>query len=297
MIRNLDIAALRSFIAIADTGGVTRAAQRLHLTQSAVSMQIKRLEESLGVPLLDRQGRSVALTKRGEEMLSDARRLIAMNDAIWERMTTPECRGEVVFGVPTDIIYPHIPAIMKAFTRDHPSVKVSLVSSMSALLLEQLAEGKMDVILTTELGVQPGGETLLDLPLVWVGAPGGVAWARRPVPIAFERRCAFRPLVIDILEKTGLGWDWAVDTDRFDAAIASVAADLAVNTMLRGTLPTTLVEVEHDGQLPELPSWHINLYVNKGPNADLANRLADYTREAYAAAIAAEERPALLRSA
>ena len=283
MVRNLDLATLRSFVAVADTGGVTRAAQRLHLTQSAVSMQIKRLEESLDIPLLERNGRGVALTKRGEELLADARKLLSLNDAIWERMTTPECEGEIVFGLPHDVVYPLAPEILKTFNRDHPSVKVVLVSSLSTVLLERLALGEVDVILTTEYGLGAHGETLATRPLVWVGGPGGRAWRRRPVPIAFERRCAFRKHTIEALERTGIDWEWAVDTEYFDAAMATIAADLAICTMLRGSTPRELVEIDHGGELPEMPLLNINMYVASGPEAALAERLASYVRDSFAA--------------
>ncbi|MBX2854144.1 MAG: LysR family transcriptional regulator [Rhodobacteraceae bacterium] len=282
MARNLDLAALRSLLAVADTGGVTRAAQRLHLTQSAVSMQLKRLEETMAVALLNREGRGVSLTKKGEELVSQARKLLSLNDDIWERMTTPEHTGEVVLGLPHDVIYPLAPSILKAFNRDYPGVKVVLVSSLSTVLLDRLESGKADVVLTTEAGLSPHGEILAKRPLVWVGAPSGRAWRRQPVPIAFESRCAFRKITLDALEQAGFDWNWSVDTACFDAAMASIAADLAVCTMLRGTIPRQLVEIDHGGDLPEMPELNINMYVTKGPGAEMAARLAEYVRADFA---------------
>lgn len=104
MPRNLDLTALRSFVAVADTGGVTKAAGLLHLTQSAVSMQLKRLEESLDAPLLDRAGRGIALTAQGEQLLSYARRMLVLNDEVYGKLTSNAYEGEVTLGVPHDII-------------------------------------------------------------------------------------------------------------------------------------------------------------------------------------------------
>ncbi len=284
MARNLDLSALRSFLAVAETGGVTKAAQRLHLTQSAVSMQLKRLEEGLGAPLLNRAGRGVSLTRQGEELAPLARRLITLNDEIWERMSAQELTGEVRLGAPHDIIYPHVPEILRRFNNDFPGVRVSLVSANTESLREMLDRGAVEVILTTEYGLGPNGETLQTKPLVWVGAAGGRVWRKTPVPIAFERRCAFRRHTQEALDAAGLGWEWAVDTDYLDAALATLAADLGVAALLRGSYPSSLEEIDHGGRLPELPELNINLYAALGGQDDApAARLLDYVRSAFRA--------------
>ena len=118
MARNLDLTALRSFVAVADAGGVTRAAGFLNLTQSAVSMQLKRLEDGLGIALLDRSARTIALNPMGEQLLSYARRMLALNDEIYGRMTSTDYEGEITVGVPSDIIYPAIPLVLQRFAQD-----------------------------------------------------------------------------------------------------------------------------------------------------------------------------------
>ena len=129
MPRNLDLTALRAVVTVADAGGVTRAAGRLNLTQSAVSMQLKRLEEALAQPLLDRSGRGIALTAHGEKLLSYGRRILAINDAVWAEMQDAKYEGEIRFGVPHDIIYPRIPGVLQRFAAEFPRVKVTLTSS------------------------------------------------------------------------------------------------------------------------------------------------------------------------
>ena len=111
--RNLDITVLRSFVAVAEAGGVTRAAGFLNLTQSAVSMQLKRLEEMLGLRLLERSGRGVSLTPAGAQLLSYAQRMVEMNDEIYTRLTCQSWEGEIVLGVPHDIVYPVIPQVLQ----------------------------------------------------------------------------------------------------------------------------------------------------------------------------------------
>lgn len=283
MARNLDLAALRSFVAVADTGGVTRAAQRLHLTQSGVSMQLKRLEESLDAELLTREGRGVALTKLGEELLAQARKMISMNDEILERMRTTPLQGELTLGLPHDIVYPLAPRVLQRFNRDYPAVRVNLISPPSSELIRLHEKGEIDVIVTTEDGAHPGAETLARRRLVWVGAPGGRAWRKRPAPVATDPRCAFRKPSFEALDRAGVGWEWAISTGHTDAINATIAADLAICALLQGTAPPGLEEIAHDGALPELPMINVNLYAagHTGRDQALTDQLANYVREAF----------------
>ena len=280
MPRNLDVTALRSFVTVLETGGVTRAAQQLHLTQSAVSMQLKRLEEALGQPLLDRAGRGVAPTAQGEQLLAYGRRILTLNDEVWDRMTSRAFEGEIRFGVPHDIVYPHIPGILRRIDREYPRVKVQLISSYTLKLREMLDRGDADVILTTENDTPAGAECLSTLSLVWVGAPGGSAWRNRPLRLAFERKCLFRPWVVAALDRAGIPWEMAVDTGSTRTVEATVMADLAIHAMLeQGTEQFDVIS--HGGALPDLPSSRINLY--RAPTATGApmDLVTDLCRQAY----------------
>ncbi|MBB5515559.1 DNA-binding transcriptional LysR family regulator [Rubricella aquisinus] len=282
MPRNLDMTALRSFVTVAECGGVTRAAGQLHLTQSAVSMQIKRLEEALGQPLFDRSGRGVSLTAQGEQLLGYGRRILTLNDEVWSRMTDQAYEGEIVLGVPHDIVYPHIPAVLHRFAAAYPRVKVQLISSYTKGLKAQMARGEVDLIMTTESAVDRGGETLATKNLVWVGAPGGTAWRQRPLRLAFEYACIFRASVQSALDTVEIPWEMAVESDSTRTVEASVSADLAVHAAVGGSTPAYMEEVRHGGALPALPDILINLYVAKGANQTLAARLASFVRAAYA---------------
>lgn len=281
MARNLDLAALRSFVAVAETGGVTRAAQRLHLTQSGVSMQLKRLEESLDAQLLIREGRGVALTKIGEELLPQARQILALNDAIWRRMAEPSLEGELTLGIPHDVVYPLAPLVLRRFAQDFPGVRVTLTSPPTADLLKAFDAGEIDVILTTERTPRATGLTLARRPLVWVGAVGGEAWRKRPAPLATDPRCAFRKPSFEALDEAGIPWEWVISASSQDAISASIAADLAICALLQGTAPKELEEIDHGGDLPELPWISINLYVNSDPQNGLTDRLAQYVRDCF----------------
>jgi DNA-binding transcriptional LysR family regulator len=287
MPRHLDLVALRSFVAVADAGGVTRAAGFLNLTQSAVSMQIRRLEDLLDVQLLDRRARRVALTAPGEQLLGYARRLLALNDEAFGRLTHELYEGEIVLGVPHDIVYPAIPQVLQRLHAEYPRMKVNLLSSFTRVLKGQFARGDCDIILTTEDAADPGGETLVELPLVWVGAPGGSAWKRRPLRLAYEHNCIFRSGVQARLDAAGIPWEMAVESEQTRAIEASVSADLAVHTVLAGSEPPQLERIAHHGQLPDLASSRINLYVADPAHSPVIEVLADLIRRAYARPAAA----------
>ena len=281
MPRNIDMTALRSFVAVAETGGVTKAAGILNLTQSAVSMQLKRLEASLDMGLFDRSGRGIALSPAGEQLLSYARRILSLNDEVYARLTARQFEGEVVLGVPHDVVYPAIPQVLQQFARDYPRVRVQLLSSFTRRLKDQFARGEADIILTTEDDVAPGGEALVTRPLIWVGAPGGQAWRGRPLRLAYERDCIFRSGVQRRLDEAGIAWEMAVESNSSRTIEATVSADLAVHTMIEGSEPRHFERIAHGGTLPDLRMVNVNLYANDLGDGPVIADLVALIRRAY----------------
>jgi DNA-binding transcriptional LysR family regulator len=260
---------------------VTKASGYLNLTQSAVSMQIKRLEDMLDVGLFDRATRRLILTGAGEQMLGYARRMLELNDEVLTRLTASDYEGELKLGVPHDIVYPSIPRVLHRLAVDYPRVKVQLVSSYTARLKRMFARGELDAILTTEALCDAGGETLITRPLVWVGAEGGQMWKQRPLRLAFEHACIFRSSVQAALDRAGIAWEMAVESDSIRTVEASVSADLAVHACIEGTEPPYVERIAHGGALPPLPQIKINLYrsdLNRGSPLDA---LVDLTRSSF----------------
>lgn len=280
MRRHLDLTAMRSFLAVAEAGGVTRAAKLLNLTQSAVSMQMKRLEEMLGVPLLDRSARGVRLTAAGEQLKGYGKRLLTLNDEAVARLTGTGHEGRLVLGVPHDIVYPHVPLVLQRFADEFPMMRVQLVSSYTIELRAMFDRGECDLILTTEDAAGPMGETLLRAPLRWIGAPGGKAWEARPVRLAFEAGCLFRGDVTAALDAAGIPWEMAVEAPSTRTVEASVSADLGVHAGLEGSAPPFLEELR-PGLLPDLPEKRINLYVARGGEPAPRERCAELLRQLY----------------
>ncbi|MGB1426249.1 MAG: LysR family transcriptional regulator [Paracoccaceae bacterium] len=280
--RDLDLTILRSFVTVVETGGVTRAAGILNLTQSAVSMQLKRLEELLAVEVLQRVGRKLVITPAGEQLLGFAKRMIELNDEVFLRMTDRAHVGSIALGVPSDIIFPHIPNALQRFNAEFPKVKVQLISSHTILLKEKFAKGEIDLILTTEKDLDAGGETLKKEALCWVGAPQGRAWRQRPLPFASCQSCNFRSASFAALDQAGIAWTDSVMSNSELAVEASVHADLAVLTRLEGHIPAHLEHIQEPEHLPDLGSSLVNIY---GPlqKTEFAQRLKEIIQLSFSA--------------
>ncbi len=285
MPRNLDLTALRSFVTVADMGGVTRAAGFLNLTQSAVSMQIKRLEEALGLQLFLRAARRLALSPEGEMLLSYGRRMLEINDEALSRLGHGQYEGEIRLGVPYDIVYPAIPPILKRLGQNYPLMRVNLVSSYTLHLKDDFAAGKLDLMLTTEEHPAPGAEVLSARELQWVGAVEGTAWQRRPLRLGFKQSCLFRPMALAALDQAGIPWEMAVDGDSEQVIEASVAADLAVTVRIAGGMPVATQAITGENALPALGETHIALYTSDSflaqGNAEVGEVLVSELRCAY----------------
>jgi DNA-binding transcriptional LysR family regulator len=283
MPRNLDLSALRSFVTVADVGGVTRAAGYLNLTQSAVSMQIKRLEDSLGLSLFLRAARKLALSPEGEQLLSYGRRMIALNDEALALLTSASCEGEIRLGVPHDVVYPAIPGILKRMAQAYPRVRVNLVSSFTLIMKQDFARGGFDVMLTTEEAPDPGAEVLSSRGLVWVGAEDGNAWQRRPLRLGFKDTCIFRGRAQSALEAAGIPWELATGGESEQAVEATVSADLAVSVRMVGSIPEGMGPIAGDNQLPSVGEMKLGLYRSSRRNDEAVDFLIHELRCAYGA--------------
>ena len=279
---NLDLATLRSFVNIAESGSMTRAAARLFMTQSAISMQIKRLEASLGLMVFERTASGIITTNSGEQLLGYALRLLDINDEAVGRLTSLDYAGQLRLGVPSDIIYPSMPDILKQFSRDHPRVQVKLCCANSKLLKRQFSQGLQDVILTTEKTPDGTGLVIGSQSLVWMGADDGNAWKQQPLPVGIMKSCAFRSGVIKALEGVGLEWVNLVTTEDYIAVEAMTVADLCVGVKLGRARITGRSPIDHRGLLPTLPDYAIVMYGAETSSAPMVSELLGYLQRGYA---------------
>lgn len=276
--RNLDIELLRAFVAVADHGSMTVAGNVLHLTQSAISQQIMRLERRLGQELFRRERRGLKLTAAGDRLLPKARRLIGLNDEIWTEMTA-RCEGALRLGVPYDLVGTSLAPVLKRFAEARPLVEISLVCAASPALLAALERGEVDIALVEEPLGAHGGECLGIERLVWVGARAGNAHRKRPLPLSLVAEgCAFRPAVTAALEAQGYDWRSVFENGSLDATTATVRTDLAITAWLACTVPAELDILGPEDGLPELPPFAITLHLPRSQPSEAALELARHLR-------------------
>ncbi len=281
-IKNLDLGTLRSVATIADAGSMTRAATRLFMTQSAISMQVKRLENNLGFSIFDRSVQGMRPTVEGQQLLHFAQQMLALNDEAMGRLTSPDYEGQVRLGVPADVIYPLIPGILREFSRDFPRVQIKFSSSGTYVLKSEFRKGLQDIVLTTEKTATRGGRVISTQPLVWTGAEDGIAWKKRPLPLGFARHCAFREGVTRVLDDAAIDWIDLVASEDALASEAMTSADLCVTAELESAIHSNRVVIEHGSQLPELPHFTIVLYASDDPSDQITQSLVGYLLRAFA---------------
>ena len=279
--RNLDVTLLRAFVAVAETKGMTSAGNVLHLTQAAISQQIRRLEETFGCALFARERRGLVLTDPGERLFGYAKRMLALNDEIWAEMTAKVFSGQVRLGVPYDLVGTYLPGVLRTFSRAHPQVEITLVCRSSPVLKAALMAGEVDLAVVEEAGFGPDCERLATDELVWVGARGGEAHLKRPLPVATSETCAFRPVTFEALRQAGIPFRIVTEGSELDSSSATVQTDLAVVASLASTVQAGMAVLAPGSGLPVLGPFSINLYLPASGGSELARMLADGLRTAF----------------
>jgi len=259
---------------------MTAAGNALHLTQGAVSQQIRRLEDLFGDTLFERDRRGLRLTAAGERLLGKARRLLVLNDEIWADMTARAVEGKVRLGAPHDLLGPCLAPVLKAYAEAYPQVEISLACAPSPNLIGALAKGEIDLAVVEEPLGPSAGECLCVERLVWVGARAGNAHRRHPLPISMVAdTCAFRPAVLAALQEHGKEWRTVFENGSIEATTATVRADLAITAWLAFTVPADLDILTAEAGLPELPPFAITLHRPRRDAGAAAAELARYLRD------------------
>jgi DNA-binding transcriptional LysR family regulator len=255
----LDLDQLQSFCAIADCGSFTEAARRVNKTQSAVSMQIKRLEERLGQPLLSREGRSVTLTQHGEALYARARKMLRTNAEIMDMFSDGVLAGSIRFGVPDDYAVKLLPVILSSFQRTHPKNVVDVKCQPSEELLEGMKSGKFDLIVFSQGTNEQYGELFRKERMFWVASHGGKALELDPLPIAGGQHCCWKENAIEVLNRIGRDYRIAYTTSNAIAISSAVLADLAVSFLPESALQPGMRVITEDKNLPRLRDAEIAL--------------------------------------
>ncbi len=281
MIPNLDIDLLKTFLAIADTGSFTRAAEDVHKTQSAVSMQMKRLEELLGRPLFARDGRASRFTPDGERLIEYARRMTAMNDEAVSAFTRPELTGTVRFGTPDDYADRFLPEIVARFARTHPLVMVDVECISSMDLFERTRRGQMDLALVTVGCDVSSSEPIRREPLVWVTSARHNVHLLDVLPLA-SPDCEWRKAALSALDRDKRKYRIAYASSNSNAISAMVMTGLAVGAVPELCVkPGMRVLTERDG-FPVIGTFEIGLVRRPGKSNSAIDALARHVTESLA---------------
>ena len=255
----LDLDQLKSFCAIADCGSFTEAARRVNKTQSAVSMQIKRLEERLGHSLLVRDGRGVELTQHGEALYARARKMLKINAEIMDEFSDEELAGSIRFGLPDDYAGRLLPTILASFQKTHPKIVIDVTCASSDDLVEGMKRGRYDIIVFTQGTNREFGELFRIEPVFWVAAPGGQALTQDPMPIAGGQTCRWRDSATEALDRVGRDYRVAFTSCNALAIASAVLTDLAVGFLPESALQPGMLAIAEDENLPRLPEAEIAL--------------------------------------
>ena len=284
---NLNMDVLRTFVSGLELGSFAKAAQRLGRSQSAISTQLRRLEEQAGKPLFRKSGRGLALTTAGESLLSYAKRILELNDEAIDGLQDGEVEGWVRLGIPQDFAEGWLTGVLGQFARAHPKVRVEVRAEQNLAVIERLVQGELDLALAWGADDKVRAERLVDLPMVWIGRPDWAGTKRlgsEPLPlVAFEPPCVFRSAGIAALDAVGISWRLAFTSPSLAGLWAATEAGLGVTLRTAIGLPRSLTVLKTASSgLPALPKVQLTLCRKKRGGTVAVSRLSEILRETIA---------------
>jgi DNA-binding transcriptional LysR family regulator len=288
---NLDMDVLRSFVTGFELGSFARAAERLGRSQSAISTQLRKLEEQVGKPLVQKSGRGLALTAAGEGLLSYAKRLLELNDEAVDTIRGADVAGWARLGLPQDFAESWLPAVLSRFARAHPKVRVEVQVDRSAPLIDRIIKGELDIALTWDDGTAgPHGEKIGDLQISWIGRPdwpGVAALGGEPLPMAaFAPPCSFRSAAVAALDGAGIPWRLAFTSPSLSGLWAAAEGGLGVTARTSVSMPKSLVVLDPaTTSLPPLPTVPLALHRAEAEPSPAVGRLAEILLETIGGSI------------
>lgn len=261
MLKYLDLALLQAFSAVVDSGSFTRAAQYLCRTQSAVSMQLRKLEDLTGHQLLHRDSRNIKLTEEGEVLLGYARRMIRLNEEALVALDQPHAQGNVRLGMPDDYAHQFLPGVLAHFAHAYPRVQLEVIGALSGDLLNRVEAGELDVALITRQPKRRRGQVLRTEHLVWTGSRQHLAFEVSPLPLAlFPEGCVFREHALAALDAAQIPWRIAYTSQSFAGGKLAVSGGLALTVVAQSMVPPEWRVIGAEHALPRLPEIEIALH-------------------------------------
>mgnify|MGYP006281513237 CR=1 FL=1 len=274
---HLPVELLETFVTVAETKNFTAAGKRIHRSQSAVSMQMKRLTEIVGSPLFDGNGRRIRLSPMGELLLDHARKILKAHETAATAITRSELKGRIRFGAPEDYASLFVPDILAGFAQEYPDIRVDVICLPSVQLYADLLQDKLDLALCTALNA--GGEEIRSEPIVWVTGMEEEALAQGSVPLAvYGHDCIYRKWAVKALEKIGRPFHIAYMSPSISGILAAVRSGLAVAPVGLSVVPADARILERREGFPSLPHAAISLHEKMDSPDPLVDKLAVHVR-------------------
>ncbi len=257
---NFDLSLLKTFLTLAETQNFTRTAEAVGRTQSAVSLQIKKLEEALGKPLLTRSNKKVRLTSEGEVLVPYARRMILLSQEIKSQFDEMDLQGEIRLGTPEDFATTYLPHVLAQFARSHPRTQLTVDCDLTLNLQKGFNQGLYDLVLVKrEPTVRSKGRMVWHEPLVWVSGNAALEEQQTLPLVLSPQPCLYRKRALASLEKAHRPWRVAYTSPSLAGAVAAVRAGLGVTVLPKAMVPEKLRILGPDANLPHLPDAEIAL--------------------------------------
>lgn len=281
--QNIPTDLMRTFIKAIDSGSFTRAGEMVGRTPSAISLQIKRLEETLNVRLFQRDARNLRLTAEGKTMAQYARRILALNDEMLANLRQPSVTGRVRLGAPHEYTASLLPEFLGKFAQSHPNVMLEVTSDLSKNLLRRQLAGEFDLVIALHEDSSTEGRPIFQEPLVWVGSEDHLSHQQDPLPLVLAPPpCIYRNRMLQSLNQLERPCRIVYLSSSYNGISAAVRAGIGVTVMAGSTTPPgSLILSEKDG-LPSLGHLELRLHRGASPASDALLRLEDYIAGSFA---------------
>ena len=274
-IGRFNIELLEAFVAVADSGNVTQAGIMLNRTQPCVSTQLKRLEDRVGKPLIERSARTMGLTPAGRILYQYATDILKSHDDARQRLSAPELTGTVHVGLPEWYATSQLQSIFCNFVRIHPNVKLQMTVADSAALHEKLTSNEINLAIALTDKAKPDPQDFVEEPLYW--AVGDSCPLTDPLPlILFPEPCPFRGMAFRCLEETGRSWYERITTTSVAAAQVAVMSGAGVCCLPAGAILENFTLLKEQDGFPPLPSTRLAIYTQEGTKSPIVNYLAEH---------------------
>lgn len=277
MSQNLNMDCLRSFLAIVELGGFSQAGDRVGRTAPAISLQMNRLQNQIGLPLFKKEGRGQVLTRTGHEVLEHAKAILSQNDAVLKIAQSNQISGLVRLGVVQDIAESFFPSGLAHFSEQFPNIRIQVLVERSPVLLGRLERGELDQVIAFKQKTNIPSVELRSPSMIWIEKAGADVSSKRPLPIVMvEGPCSFRTEAFNALTLAGIPWELTLTSPSLACVAAAAEAGLGVTVRTQDLLKRRRPKLIHAHSLPKLPKHQLHIYNGVETPNPAINELSEF---------------------